>query len=364
MTNAKRFGGHDRRGRATTHTERIAYAALLVGVVGGWGGCGGCADPSAEARPAEEERVEPWSSAEACRRAEIAPREPLSARVASWNVRWFPDGTFRDERDPERATDVPWVACIMANLDAEVIAVQEFKNHARAKLAQKVLLSELDELTGGRWRLRLDDCPYPDLTHLGFLYDETRVTARDFRSLHELNPFEDRCGGAQHPGLGGTFRFANGREVSLVVVHSVSGGTPQHRRMREETFAALEEGYHRVAPSSGGQVIFLGDFNTEGCSECDPPLSAADEVEALAARLRRFDPPMRLLDQDVACTEYAWGKPWPLDHVVAPMTSTGLSVVDVAGFCDALACRADVGLPHAHDVLSDHCPLVLSIGPP
>src|SRR5690606_17598460 len=44
-------------------------------------------------RPAIAPDVSPWASAQACADATRLPREAGRVRIATWNLRWFPDGS-------------------------------------------------------------------------------------------------------------------------------------------------------------------------------------------------------------------------------------------------------------------------------
>src|SRR5690606_24802655 len=76
--------------------------------------------------------LDPWSSREACLAAlEGAPsRDPARARLASWNLRWFPDGSSGGSSDTP--TDVEWAACVLATPRADVVALQEIVLSERA----------------------------------------------------------------------------------------------------------------------------------------------------------------------------------------------------------------------------------------
>ncbi|HZO14606.1 MAG TPA: hypothetical protein VFB62_15140, partial [Polyangiaceae bacterium] len=146
-----------------------------------------------------------WTSRDDCERAAPLPRDDGEARIASWNIRWFPDGDEANELSPDEHTDVEWLACAIAHLNVDVIAVQEFKKHARARERASRLLSLLDDRTNGSWDLVLDDCPDENQPHVGFVYDSSRIQGSHFWQIDHLNPFPDRCGGAANAGFAGTF---------------------------------------------------------------------------------------------------------------------------------------------------------------
>src|SRR5262245_38328682 len=111
--------------------------AILVLAMSAQRAQGGTASPaelgSMIDRGGDDARV--WRSGPDCERSSALkrrlPRTPQSARVASWNVRWFPDNTYDPEQGPEAGTNLEWLSCSIAWLDADVIAVQEFRTHER-----------------------------------------------------------------------------------------------------------------------------------------------------------------------------------------------------------------------------------------
>src|SRR5690606_4307078 len=68
-----------------------------------------------------------FSSPERCdalvRSGRLLPRAPGTVRFGSWNVRFFPDG---GPSGPSKPTDVAWLACAIAFMQVDVLAVQEF----------------------------------------------------------------------------------------------------------------------------------------------------------------------------------------------------------------------------------------------
>ena len=96
------------------------------------------------------------------------------ARFASWNLHWFPDG---DSQQREPGIDVRWMACTLAWLNADVVAIQEVKQTPKAVQALATLLSELNRLSGARYVARLDDCGGSVPQHVGLIWNEARATA-------------------------------------------------------------------------------------------------------------------------------------------------------------------------------------------
>src|SRR5262245_8255784 len=110
-----------------------------------------------------------WSSPQECaqalQRRELEPRATKALRVASWNVRWFPDGKPGNERK-EEGTDIQWMACILTALQVDVLGLQEIKLTQGGRDALMQLLTELKRKTGAKWSWEHDNCPTPHRQHL------------------------------------------------------------------------------------------------------------------------------------------------------------------------------------------------------
>ena len=309
----------------------------------------------------------PWSSAAACERALPLRRDRgdhPTARVGTWNVRFYPDGAPFLRRDPAQATDIPWLACSIAWMDVDVLAVQEFKRSERAARATRELISRLDRLTGGRWRLALDDCPNDALNHVGFLFDETRVEGHNFRRVARFNPKGDACDAAEDPGWMGDFDFKSGLELSIVAVHMVSGDHHEAFELRRKSWVAFKDSLALADDSR--PVLVAGDLNTAGCEDCKPRVTAHQETASLSSWLVD-NTPFRLQPADARCSEYWGDHPFLLDHF-ALARRNGSPVVQarahVAGFCGEVECARfpENAMPAAFQHLSDHCPVLLDIG--
>lgn len=309
----------------------------------------------------------PWSSPAACQRALAARKGHTAwhpaARIGTWNVRFYPDGAPFLRRDPHRATDIAWLSCGIAWLDVDVLAVQEFKRSERARRATRQLVAELDHLTGGSWKLSLDDCPNDSVNHVGFLYDRAHVEAHDFRRVARFNPKGGACDYAEDPGWMGDFDFKNGLELSLVAVHMVSGERHEAYALRRKSWDAFKDS---LALAENRPVLVAGDLNTAGCRDCKPAVAARTEIASLSHWLS--DNSFQLVPADARCSEYWGDRPFLLDHfAIAHGASLPVaSRAHVAGFCDAVECARFPrhAMPTAFQHLSDHCPVLLDIGGP
>jgi endonuclease/exonuclease/phosphatase family metal-dependent hydrolase len=290
-------------------------------------------------------------------------------RIGTWNVRWFPLGTEHGD-NPDRKTDVPWLACTIASMDVDVIAVQEFVQSAEGRSATQDLLAQLDKLTKGHWRSGFDDCPGQNRQHVGFLYDESRVQVSHAQDVAGLNPGKNACDKNLRPGFGMYARFKDGPDLNLVSVHFDSGQTERDLDNRKASLLRLGETAKALsAAEHDADLLVLGDFNTMGCTECDPKLESAAELDSIDTQLepialRRVP----LAKMKTECTEYE-NKGKEAKQIDLVLASTQMEEVaadahlELFGVCKDLTCHSPYNAEHpaALDHLSDHCPLVLEL---
>jgi endonuclease/exonuclease/phosphatase family metal-dependent hydrolase len=333
------------------------------------------APPPEHSRPAAPRKRSafpgPFRSPEACQKSWATRSQSVSEararrgpRIGTWNVRWFPLGSD-DGKNLAEHTDVAWLACAIAHLDVDVLAVQEFLDNVEARNAQRELIEKLDALTGGRHRIELDECAGGRRQHVGLLWDETRVTLDDVRSIAALNPKGSMCAASLRPGLGAHARFADGSDLHVISVHLDSGIEARDFEHRASSVRALGS----LVPAlraRDGDVLVLGDYNAMGCSQCAPAVTANDELAQLDGTLGALA--LHRLEHALGnrCTHYYRGHAGLLDFAVAttPLKQR-VEHVRASGVCEALACeRPKRGeSPLAWDRLSDHCPLVVQLQP-
>lgn len=321
------------------------------------------AEPAAAPSNAATFFASPESCATLLARRERLPKAARTARFASWNLHWFPDGK-PGASSGGSGTDLAWLACSLAWLDADVIAVQELKQTPRAVVAFEQLLLELSRLSGGRYVGRLDDCGSRVPQHVGLLWNEARVSASDVRQLASLNPSGDACGRQLRPGLAARLRFPGGLDLTAVSAHFKSMPDERALDLRESSFGALPGVLRDVEQRShDSDLLVLGDLNTMGCAECSPPLSADDELRAADQSLRAGG--LRIVPADAAGSHYQGGRATLLDHAVASLGLRELppaSRTHVAGVCsDANAAPSGRAAKKRRQRLSDHCPIVLDL---
>lgn len=308
-----------------------------------------------------------FASAESCTalvgKGQRLPRAAHMARFASWNLHWFPDGK------PGRGgvgSDVAWLACALAWLDADVIAVQEVKQTQSARAALEQLLRELNRLSAGRYVSRLDDCGSRVPQHVGLIWDEARVTASDVGVVAALNPSGEACGKQLRPGLAARLRFRGGLDLTAISAHFKSMSDERALDLRESTFAAIPGVLSELSRrASDTDLLLLGDLNTMGCDECSPPVSARDELLAADQGLRRAG--MRVVAADAPGSHFHDGRPSLLDHALATLDMRELDPAALTHVSGACAAGAGKTMPSGRAAkklrqrLSDHCPIVLDL---
>lgn len=324
-------------------------------------------DPAPAASPAAPEQASSVLAPGAARcgedLADLGPRSPaVGARIASWNVRWFPRGRSRGEGE---GTDISWLACVIAQSDLDLVAVQEFVQNPAGRRGTLDLLAALGQLTGALWHARFDECPDDGRQHVGFLYREDRVVLDDVRTLGEVNPAGGPCAHLLRPGLFASARFASGTRLSLLTVHLDSGTAARDRDNRSrsvEVLARFARERTQAEARARGPLVVLGDWNTMGCRACEAPHDGDAELASHMEVLGRGPRPLRRLAPPHDCSAFYRNRPVVLDHVFAmPGVDPGASV-SVGGACERTACgRLEVADRVVLDALSDHCPLILTV---
>jgi hypothetical protein len=151
-----------------------------------------------------------WSSPEGCQQVvargdRMAPANPATLRVGTWNIRWFPRGCPSNQTCPDQATDIPWLACAMTWMHVDLLALQEILATPDGEFSLNALRTELERLTGGSWQVDLHACGSPSTQHVGFLWKSARVTLLERTDVWELNgaaagPTANACAGNLRPG--------------------------------------------------------------------------------------------------------------------------------------------------------------------
>lgn len=318
----------------------------------------------------------PWSSLEACEaalarekgkgaEARKGEEKPGRVRIGTWNLKWFPDGRS-GKPEPGKGTDVRWMACTIAWMGVQALAVQEVVQHLRGRVAVDDLLDHLDRYTGGRWGAELDDCPDDGRQHLGLLFDTSRVRAEAMRSLPSINPGRNGCDRRLRPGFAAYLSFPGGADFHLLNVHLDSGVSGRDFSNRRKSWNAIRKAVEKMR--KGGRdrdVVVLGDFNTMGCRKCAEEVPAEDEVGDLQRELGMDATGLRLLETTFGCTNYYRGRGNVLDRVLVSKDMLELardSRARIQGVCGQLECgKPGRGALNALSRLSDHCPVVIEL---
>lgn len=308
----------------------------------------------------------PWASRAACqaRLSEAQPQSPAAnaVRIGTWNVRYFPDGS--PTSSPELATDVEWLACALALLNVDLLAVQEFKDSDAARAAAASLIAQLRTLTGRDYALELARCQQRRLHRPGILYDRARVSLTKLKTRRELAQHE-RCSESSTVGLSAYVKLKAGPDFELLVIHAPAGKKSTEQRARREFWNRLTRSFGSAARELADQdVIVMGDFNTWGCVDCMPPFGSRDELRSVAERFAKTGLPLRLVPTSESCS-FMLGRDAPMLDGFFVSTAMNELAQDaratVSGYCAVAHCRDTFPEAGAERALSDHCPLLLEL---
>ncbi|CAO3358114.1 endonuclease/exonuclease/phosphatase family protein [Azospirillum melinis] len=318
----------------------------------------------AAADRADEDELRVWKSASSCEDIVHTGRRMANARgdvlrIATWNIRWFPDGDLNGT--PESRTDLPWLTCALAWMNADVVALQEIRTTPEAAQAWKAVTGGLSALTGNDWKVGFQECGSPMRQHTGFLWNASRVELSDPRDLWKLNGAaegpEAPCASGLRPGHYRMVRAKGGGvDFHIVSVHLDSGTTPRDRTNRDTAIGRIAEALAPVLPDDSDAIV-LGDFNTMGDGT---PEAAAAEIRALGTAVVNQPAAFEHVAVEPACTEYFDGHAGWLDHVLVAraMTEASQRTARVTGYCALASCARLPRPPAAAERLSDHCPVI------
>jgi endonuclease/exonuclease/phosphatase family metal-dependent hydrolase len=308
-----------------------------------------------------------WESRDGCLQAistssQVVPRDVI--RVGSWNLRWFPRGC--SQRDGcQNPPDLDWIACAVATLDLDVLAVQEVVDYPSDRAAVSHFVRSLERITGQSWRFDLQDCGPPNSQHVGYLWRPDRVRLSGFADIAALNGAArhegEPCAGSLRPG-----RYAyvesliGGVDFHLVTVHLDSGVRAKDWNTRRAAINALPDLLASSALSRrrDTDVVVIGDFNVMGRTQgrritAEAELALVDEtVGPLFNRLR----------SNPSCSYRYRGRPLLMDLVLISSAMVESSTTaEPSGWCALAGCRALGPDDPASTALSDHCPVILEV---
>lgn len=262
-------------------------------------------------------------------------------RVGSFNIRMF----------PERATDLARVAETIAELDADVIGLQEIVEPS----ALQDVLARASASTGRDYRQLLSRC-YDENWRIttALAWDAKRWTLIEHRDFPQLQPDRGQPCGRWQPGIFGLFEHEDGRRLGVLSVHLPP--FVRNFETRREHYARLVALQSALTEELGVTVLAVGDYNSTGFRGLpeEEREVLTDLVDAAGFSLR---------SEHIECTEYYRPKeaggylPSILDHVIA--TDGRWSEATAIGLCERLAC--EIAEPEEMDPdffrVSDHCPV-------
>jgi endonuclease/exonuclease/phosphatase family metal-dependent hydrolase len=319
--------------------------------------------------PHDEEKV--WQSGESCLEVLNAGRrmakvDPSALVVATWNIRWFARGCSPNESCPENVPEVDWLACSIAWMNVDVLAVQEIMTSQNDKAQLANLIEKLNTHTKGSWHSDLQSCGSSTAQHVGYLWNGTKIQLTNLMDVWELNPNatggSNACAGSLRPGrYARATSVGGGVDFNVISVHLDSGTSDrdyQNRRKSVDALSAIDINGQEL-PLIDIDTIVLGDFNTMGRLE-QPVITADQEIQTFQEELASGF--QRVLATP-ACTEYFDNKGGVLDHIVVSAgMSEAATTARVSGYCAVRACSPIVGTPPpAYERLSDHCPVLVEI---
>lgn len=309
-----------------------------------------------------------WSSATACNTVVndgklLSRSDADTLRLASWNIRWFPDGQ-PGSGDSNLKTDLDWLSCAIAWMDVDALAVQEIKTTAGARDAWDTVTRKLKNYTGDDWEVILNSCGDSNSQHLGFLYNKDKLKVSERKEVWQYNGraegASNACQDNLRPGYLAYFESKedNGFDFYAVSVHSDSGRGNKDLTTRRTAIDRIDDVTTGLA-SIDGDIVILGDFNTMGIER---GISAQEEIKELKDKVATESPGFKLLTVQPSCTHYYQKKPGWLDHILVSQDTTELLAdkASVQGYCALNSCDSLSGsLPKAAVSLSDHCPIVV-----
>ena len=279
-------------------------------------------------------------------------------RVVTWNIRFF----------PEPSTDVERTGEVLANLNADLIAVQEIADSsALASMLDQVnsLLARQARESGQGFSRHYDYELAESGGHggqfVGYVYDENSVELSDVKTLKSLQMTPDL-----RPGLFARVKSKRGGlDFQVIVMHTDSGTRDRdyQNRVRFLDSLGVELGERRAADAD---VIVLGDLNTMGrlAEEGLGRVGWDEEVANLDRRAAEMG--LSRLPNSPSCTEYYRGRGSFLDHILvstAMAEAPAGSVARVFGYCAEADCQPidQENMPYDYVHVSDHCPVVIDL---
>ena len=279
-------------------------------------------------------------------------------RVVTWNIRFF----------PEPSTDIERTGEVLADLDADLIAVQEIADSsALASMLDQVnsLLArqarESGQGSSRHYDYELAESGGHGGQFVGYVYDENSVELSDVKTLKSLQMTPDL-----RPGLFARVKSKRGGlDFQVIVMHTDSGTRDRdyQNRVRFLDSLGVELGERRAADAD---VIVLGDLNTMGRLAEDGLGRVGWDEEIANLDRRAAEMGLSRLPNSPSCTEYYRGRGSFLDHILvstAMAEAPAGSVARVFGYCAEADCQPidQENMPYDYVHVSDHCPVVIDL---
>jgi len=286
------------------------------------------------------------------------PRPGGYFRIATWNIRFFPQPT----------TDMDRTAEILAGLDADVIAVQEIADaDALTVLLDRVNASLADRaVAAGRVRPRHYDFVLAESgghggISVGYVYDENTVRLSGVETLTSLQMTPD----LRPALLAHVTALRGGLDFQVIVTHTDSGTKIRDYTHRMEFLDSLAVELDRRWKDEADFVV-LGDLNTMGHLEEGESRRVPGEQELAILDRKAWRMGLRRLPATPSCTEYYRGNGSFLDHILVSVSMREVppnAVARVAGYCAEARCRPvdPDNMPYDYAHVSDHCPVVIDL---
>jgi len=315
-----------------------------------------------------------WTSAETCEQVvnagqRMAPQHPDVLRLATWNLRSFPEGG--QERPTGLGADIQptnlrWLACVLTWMNVDIVALQGLRTTPAAWDAWEMITDGLHAFTGDFWLLNTQVCSGVEAQQIGFLRNISRVGLLRTQALWslegrgEVTPSK-LCADKETSGL---YTFLKGVKREGVDFHLISLYLEDRQGFqdREQHQTVLSRLGGAIVPllEHDDDIVVLGTFDTLGQ---DGSATVVEKPETVHHLVKNELPGLTLIDTKPACTAYADGKAVHLDHVLVRQGMAEAPKVEarVTGICALQACEDMDVLPPAYRFLSAHCPVVYAI---